>query len=96
MDDGKIHLRQTPDDLLHELTFGLGEHRDTLRYIARRAKWQWEPSQEDCRRIAADLIARMKRAGLVQVVRAVSPPHGGASVGAVPTALPLWRPASLR
>jgi len=81
----------SPDDLIHGLTMALCECRGMLRSLARRKAW--EPSIDDCRRIAEEQVEQLKRAGVERIIRRVAPAHSmraGAAAPAAPAAAMSW------
>jgi hypothetical protein len=61
------------EDLIHDLTMSLWRSRGALRELARRKAW--EPSIDDCRRIAERQVEQLKRHGVLRVERTVAPGH---------------------
>jgi hypothetical protein len=62
------------EDLIHDLTMSLWRSRGALRDLARRKAW--EPSIDDCRRIAERQIEQLKCHGVLHVTRGVARAHG--------------------
>jgi len=80
-----------PDDLVHDLAMSLWRDRAMLRDLARRKAW--EPSIDDCRRIAEQQVEQLKRHGVVEVRRRIAPAHSmrPESAPVAPSGLPVWR-----
>jgi hypothetical protein len=80
-----------PDDLVHDLAMSLWRSRRALRDLARRKAW--EPTIDDCRRIAEQQVEQLKRHGVVQVRRTIAAVHSmrprGPEEG--PSVPPVWR-----
>ena len=80
-----------PEDLVHDLAMSLWRSRGALRDLARRKAW--EPSIEDCRRVAEQQVEQLKRHGVVQVRRTIAAVHSmrprGPEEG--PSVPPVWR-----
>ena len=70
--------------IISDLTTALSQCRSMLRGLARRKTW--EPSIEDCRRIAERQVEHLKRAGVERVTRRVAPAHSMRPAGTVPAA----------
>jgi hypothetical protein len=51
-----------PEDLVHDLAMSLWRSRRALRDLARRKAW--EPTIDDCRRIAERQVEQLKRHGV--------------------------------
>jgi hypothetical protein len=65
-----------PEDLVHDLAMSLWRSRGALRDLARRKAW--EPSIDDCRRIAERQVEQLKRHGVFTVCAAATlPPNLG-------------------
>ena len=79
------------EDLIHDLTMSLWRSRGALRDVARRKAW--EPSIDDCRRIAERQVEQLKRHGVFRVERIVAPAHSMRphEPAVSPMALPVWR-----
>jgi hypothetical protein len=79
-----------PESLIEDLTMSLWRERGTLRDLAHRKTW--EPSIDDCRRLAERQVEQLKNHGVLEVTRRVAtahsmrPPAPAASAG-----LPIWR-----
>ena len=78
------------EDLIHDLTMSLWRSRGALRDLARRKSW--EPSIDDCRRIAERQVEQMRRHGVLYVTRGVARAHGAGSKQPVPASasMPIW------
>jgi hypothetical protein len=83
-----------PEDLVHDLAMCLWRSRGALRDLARRKAW--EPSIEDCRRIAERQVEQLKRHGILQVARTIAAVHSmrPESEPVAPSGLPVWRTQS--
>ena len=79
-----------PENLVHDLTMSLWRDRAALHDLARRKAW--EPSIDDCRRIAEHEVEQLKRHGVLQVTRQIAVPHSMApnAPAPAPSVLPLW------
>ena len=53
-----------PGDLVHDLTMSLWRERAALRDLARRKAW--EPSIDDCRRLAERQVEQLKSHGVLE------------------------------
>jgi hypothetical protein len=84
----------SPDDLVHDLAMSLWRSREALRDLARRKAW--EPSIDDCRRIAERQVEQLKRHGVFQVGRTIAAVHSMRPHGPEDAAsdLPVWRSRS--
>jgi hypothetical protein len=84
------------EDLVHDLSMGLWRSRGALRALARRKAW--EPSIDDCRRIAERHVEQLKRHGVPHVTRSVARAHGVGSEQPVdaPASMPIWAPQPSR
>jgi hypothetical protein len=82
-----------PQDLIHDLTKSLWRSRSALRDLARRKAW--EPSIEDCRRIAECQVEQLRRHGVLHVTRSVARAHGVGSEQPIeaPAPMPIWAPS---
>ena len=80
-----------PEDLVHDLAMSLWRSHGALRDLARRKAW--EPSIDDCRRIAERQVEQLKRHGIFQVARMIAAAHSMGPHGPEESlsALPLWR-----
>ena len=80
-----------PDDLIHDLAMSLWRGRRALRDLARRKAW--EPTIDDCRRIAEQQVEQLKWHGVVQVRRRIASAHSmrPESAPRAPSGLPVWR-----
>ena len=79
-----------PEDLLHDLTMSLWRERAALRDLARRKAW--EPSIDDCRRLAERQVEQLKSHGVLEVTRRVATAHSmRPHAPAAPMGLPVWR-----
>jgi len=69
----------------------LRRSRGALRDLARRKAW--EPSIDDCRRIAERRVEQLKTHGVFQVARTIAAAHSMGPHGPEESAsaLPLWR-----
>jgi hypothetical protein len=81
-----------PEDLIHDLAMSLWRDRGMLRDMARRKAW--EPSIEDCQRLAERQVELLRRHGVLWLVREVAPAHSMRPAGSGPLTgpLPVWRP----
>ena len=84
-----------PEDLVHDLTMSLWRDRAALHDLARRKAW--EPSIDDCRRLAERQVEQLKSHGVLEVTRQVAVPiacrpHAPARA----MGLPVWRAAPRR
>lgn len=70
-------IEHTPDEPIHELTFGLMQNRALLRPPAAQAKHV--PGNEVCEVIARQLVERFKAAGIERIPRRTSPSHAAPS-----------------
>ena len=68
-----------PEDLVHDLAMSLWRSHGALRDLARRKAW--EPSIDDCRRIAERQVEQLKRHGVFQVSRTIAAAHGRVHAG---------------
>jgi len=82
------------EDLIHDLTMSLWRSRGAIRDVARRKAW--EPSIDDCRRIAERQVEQLKRHGVFRGERTVAPAHSMRphEPALSPMALPVWRSRS--
>ena len=80
-----------PEALVHDLAISLWRSRGALRDLARRKAW--EPSIEDCRRVAEQQVEQLKRHGVVEVRRRIASAHSMCpeSAPVAPSGLPVWR-----
>jgi hypothetical protein len=83
-----------PEDLVHDLAMSLWRSRRALRDLARRKAW--EPTIDDCRRIAEQQVEQLKRHGVVQVRLRIASAHSMCpeSAPVAPLGLPVWRSRS--
>ena len=83
-----------PEDLVHDLAMSLWRSRAALRDLARRKAW--EPSIEDCRRVAEQQVEQLKRHGVVEVRCRIASAHSmrPESARIAPSGLPVWRSQS--
>ena len=83
-----------PEDLVHDLAMSLWRSRGALRDLARRKAW--EPSIDDCRRIAERQVEQLKRHGVFEVARTIAAAHSMHPNGPEDAAsgLPVWRSRS--
>jgi hypothetical protein len=78
-----------PETLIEDLTMSLWRERGTLRDLARRKTW--EPSIDDCRRLAERQVEQLKSHGVLEVTRRVATAHSmRPHAPAAPVGLPIW------
>jgi hypothetical protein len=80
-----------PEELIHDLAMSLWRDRAMLRDLARPKAW--EPSIEDCQRLAERQVELLRRHGVLRAVREVAPAHSmrPAGSGDLSATLPVWR-----
>jgi hypothetical protein len=78
------------EDLIHDLTMSLWRSREALRDLARRKAW--EPSIDDCWRLAERQVEQLRRHGALHATRRVARAHGVGSEQPVdaPAPMPNW------
>jgi hypothetical protein len=72
-------VTQTPDDLLDDIAWALKESAYLLPEAPRKGRVH--PSLEDCRAISSKVIERLKRHGVVELRRRITPVHSFPPVG---------------